>query len=106
MNKTAKEAMAVAYDQYKGYVVDGPFSYKAACFISGVAMTVFGALGIFVTGGFMNTLLNFYQVSRRCYFKLIMTYCATFTPCSCPVCEVVLWYSYSRPGEPQASARR
>jgi hypothetical protein len=35
---------------------------SAASSAAGVAMVVFGIIGVFVEGGFMNTLLNFYQL--------------------------------------------
>jgi len=43
-------------------VYDGPFSYRVANCIAGMAMVVFGVLGIFLVGGVMNTLINFYEV--------------------------------------------
>lgn len=62
VNKVTGEVLGRAYGHYQGYVTDGPFSFKAASFLAGVAMVVFGIIGVFVEGGFMNTLLNFYQL--------------------------------------------
>ena len=62
VNKTTQEVLQKAHDQFRGYVVDGPFSYKIASFVAGAAMIFFGITGVFVTGGFMNTLINFYQL--------------------------------------------
>ena len=43
-------------------MADGPFSYKVASFLAGLAMAAFGIIGVFVSGGFMNTTLNLYQL--------------------------------------------
>ncbi len=62
VGKISNEAAAAAYAQIKGYVEDGPFSFRIASFIAGLAMSLFGVIGIFVEGGFGNTLINFYQL--------------------------------------------
>jgi hypothetical protein len=43
-------------------VQEGPFSFRVACFMAGTGMVFFGVVGIFMEGGIMNTLINFYQL--------------------------------------------
>lgn len=38
VNKVTGEVLGNAYGHYKGYVVDGPFSFKAASFLAGEVM--------------------------------------------------------------------
>jgi len=62
VQKVAQEVTVDTFNKYKGYVYDGPFSYRVANCIAGMSMVVFGTLGVFITGGVMNTLINFYQI--------------------------------------------
>jgi hypothetical protein len=62
VGKVSQEAFNNALKSYKGYVYDGPFSFRIACLIAGTVMCLFGIIGIFLEGGFMNTLINFYQL--------------------------------------------
>lgn len=80
VGKQAGEATESVLKQYRGYVYDGPFTFRVACFLSGSSMVVCGIYGIFVEGGFMNTLINFYQVGFGVLTVGLESHKALFSP--------------------------
>lgn len=51
------------YTQLKAMAASGGITFRVLSFAGGVAMVANGVLGVFANGGFMNTLINCYEVA-------------------------------------------